>query len=88
MTGSTSNLGSHYYKIKRRRCPGGSALSSPVLNKPLVLVGVLVYSLLVGGLRWYGVIGDRGAYILFGVMLLDLAATHWLIRRRARGRDR
>ena len=59
---------------------------TPVLNKPIVLAGVIGYSLLVAALRWYRVIGDRGAYILFAVMVLDLAATHWLIRRRSRER--
>jgi hypothetical protein len=55
-----------------------------MLNKPLVAVGVVVYSALVGALRASGIIGDRGAYILFGVMVLDLAATHWLLGRRSR----
>jgi hypothetical protein len=57
------------------------------MNRPLVLGGVLAYSALVGGLRWYGVIGDLGAYILFGIMVLDLAATHWLLARMRRRRD-
>jgi hypothetical protein len=55
-----------------------------VLNRPLTLAGVLAYSILVGALRWYGVIGDRGALILFGIMVVDLAATHWLLARRSR----
>jgi len=63
---------------------GPPAYLPAVLIKPLILVGVLVYSVLVGLLRWHGVIGDRGAYILFGVMVLDLAATHWVLQRRAR----
>ena len=54
------------------------------MNKPLVLAGVVVYSLLVGGLRWYGVIGDIGSLVLFAVMVLDLAVTHWFLRRRSR----
>ena len=54
-----------------------------MLRKPLILIGVLVYSVLVGLLRWFGVIGDRGAFILFGIMVLDLAATHWVLQRRA-----
>jgi hypothetical protein len=57
-----------------------------VLNKPLVLFGVLLYSALVGGLRLLGVIGDRGAYLLFGLMVLDLGATHWLLARRSKRR--
>lgn len=55
-----------------------------VVNKPLVLGGVVAYSVLVGALRWYGVIGDLGSLILFGVMVVDLAATHWFLKRRAR----
>lgn len=54
------------------------------MNRPLILIGVVVYSLLVAGLRWYGVIGDLGSLILFGVMVVDLAATHWFLKRRAR----
>ncbi len=54
------------------------------MNKPLVLAGVVTYSVLVGALRWYGVIGDLGSLILFGVMVVDLAATHWFLKRRAR----
>ena len=55
-----------------------------MLNRPLTIAGVLAYSVLVGLLRWYGVIGDRGAFILFGIMVLDLAATHWLLARLRR----
>lgn len=55
-----------------------------MVNRPLTLAGVLLYAGLVGALRWYGVIGDRGAFILYGVMVLDLAATHWLLARRRR----
>lgn len=54
------------------------------MNKPLVLAGVITYSLLVGALRWYGVIADTGSLVLFGVMVVDLAATHWFLKRRAR----
>lgn len=54
------------------------------MNKPLVLAGVIVYSVIVAALRHFGVIGTTGTVVLFGVMLLDLAATHWLLRRRAR----
>jgi hypothetical protein len=57
-----------------------------MLNKPIVVAGVIAYSLLVGALRWFGLIGDRGAYFLFGIMVLDIAATHWLLRRRKRSR--
>ena len=56
-----------------------------MLNRPLTIAGVLAYSVLVGLLRSYGVIGDRGAFILFGIMVLDLAATHWLLARQRRG---
>ena len=56
------------------------------MNKPLVLAGVVTYSLLVAGLRWYGVVGDVGSFVLFGVMVVDLAATHWFLKRRARKR--
>ena len=55
-----------------------------IVNKPLVLAGVVTYSLLVAGLRWYGVIGDVGSFVLFGVMVADLALTHWFLKRRAR----
>ncbi len=58
------------------------------MHRPLTLAGVLAYSVLVGGLRWYGVIGDLGAYLLFGIMVLDLAATHWLLARMRRRRER
>jgi len=53
-----------------------------VVNRRLVLLGVVVYSALVAALRWFGVIGTRGTVVLFGVMVADLAATHWLLRRR------
>jgi hypothetical protein len=49
--------------------------------RPLVLAGVLLYSVLVGALRWLGVIGTTGTVVLFVVMVADLAATHWLLRR-------
>lgn len=64
----------------------GSGMFQSV-NRPLTLAGVLAYSLLVGALRWYGVVGDLGAYILFGIMVLDLVATHWLLARMRRRRD-
>ncbi|HWO89265.1 MAG TPA: hypothetical protein VNL98_08970 [Gemmatimonadales bacterium] len=54
------------------------------LNRPLVLAGVFAYSLLVAVLRWYGVIGDRGALLLYGLMVVDLVASHWLLERRSR----
>jgi hypothetical protein len=54
------------------------------VNKPLVLGGVLLYSVLVGALRASDVIGTRGTVVLLAVMVADLAATHWLLRRRAR----
>jgi hypothetical protein len=60
-------------------------VSAGFLNKPLVLAGVLLYSILVALLRVFGVIGTRGTIVLFAVMVGDLAATHWLLRRRARG---
>ncbi len=63
-----------------------SAIFRRVLNKPLVLFGVLLYSAVVGALRLLHVIGDRGAYVLFGLMVLDLAATHWLLARRSKRR--
>jgi uncharacterized protein YqgC (DUF456 family) len=56
------------------------------VNRPLVLVGVLVYSILVAVLRWLGVIGTTGTLVLFAVMAADLVATHWLLRRRGLGR--
>lgn len=59
-------------------------VSFGVLNKPIILAGVVAYSLLVGGLRHLGLIGDRGAFILFGFMVADLAATHWLLKRTKR----
>jgi uncharacterized membrane protein len=54
------------------------------VNKPLILAGVIIYSLLVAGLRWFGVIGDLGSLLLFGVMVADLVVTHWFLKRRAR----
>lgn len=56
------------------------------MNRALVLGGVLAYSILVGALRWLGVIGTRGTVVLLAVMVADLAATHWLLRRAGRGR--
>ncbi|MGD0484188.1 MAG: hypothetical protein ABSB58_05985 [Gemmatimonadales bacterium] len=56
------------------------------VNRPLVLAGVLAYSILVAVLRWLGVIGTRGTVVLFAVMVADLAATHRLLRRGSRGR--
>ena len=55
------------------------------VNRPLVLAGVLTYSILVGVLRWKGIIGPVGTLVLFGVMVADLAATHWLLRRHGGG---
>ena len=55
------------------------------VNRPLVVLGVVVYSVLVAALRWLGVIGTTGTLILFVVMVADLAATHWLLRRRGLG---
>ena len=60
-------------------------MSAGFLNKPLVLAGVLLYSILVALLRVFGVIGTRGTIVLFAVMVGDLVATHWLLRRHARG---
>ena len=54
--------------------------------RPLVLGGVLAYSILVGVLRHFGVIGTTGTIVLFAIMVLDLVATHWLVRRAARKR--
>ncbi len=54
--------------------------------RPLVLIGVLAYSILVAVLRWLGVIGTTGTVVLFAVMVGDLAATHWLLRRQGIGR--
>ncbi len=54
--------------------------------RPLVLGGVLAYSILIGLLRYFGVIGATGTIVLFAIMLLDLAATHWFIRRAVRKR--
>jgi uncharacterized protein YqgC (DUF456 family) len=56
------------------------------VNRPLVLLGVLAYSILVAVLRWTGVIATRGTVVLLVVMVADLAATHWLLRRRGLGR--
>ncbi len=56
------------------------------MNRPLVLGGVLAYSLLVGALRYFGMIGTTGTIVLFVIMVLDLVATHWLLRRTARRR--
>lgn len=54
--------------------------------RPVVFAGVLAYSILVGALRWLGVIGTTGTVVLFAVMVADLVATHWLMRRARRGR--
>jgi uncharacterized protein YqgC (DUF456 family) len=54
--------------------------------RPLVLGGVLAYSILVGALRYLHVIGTTGTVVLFAIMVVDLVATHWLIRRAARRR--
>ncbi len=54
------------------------------MNRALVLGGVLAYSILVAVLRYLGVIGTVGTVVLFGIMVLDLVATHWLLRRSAR----
>jgi len=59
-----------------RRMNGG------LVNRPLVLIGVIVYSVLVAALRCFGVIGTTGTVVLFAIMIADLAATHWLLRRR------
>jgi hypothetical protein len=56
------------------------------VNRPLILGGVLAYSILVGALRHFGVIGTTGTMVLFVIMVLDLVATHWLLRRAARRR--
>jgi hypothetical protein len=65
--------------------PGASrylgCVSGGFVLKPLVLAGVLLYSVLVGALRWLGIIGTTGTVVLFVVMVADLAATHWLLRR-------
>ena len=58
------------------------------MHRTLTVAGVVAYSALVGALRWYGVIGDRGAFVLFGIMVLDLAATNWLLARRRNRRTR
>lgn len=57
-----------------------------MLNRPLVLFGVLLYSVFVGALRLLGVIGDRGAYVLFAIGAVDLAVSHWLLSRRSKRR--
>ena len=56
------------------------------MSRPLVLGGVIAYSLLVAALRWLGVIGTVGTGVLFAIMVVDLVATHWLLRRTARRR--
>ena len=56
------------------------------VNRPLVVAGVVAYSVLVAILRQLGVIGTTGTLILFAVMVADLAATHRLLRRGSRGR--
>ena len=56
------------------------------VNRPLVIAGVLAYSILVAVLRWLGVIGTTGTVVLFAVMVADLAATHRLLRRGSQGR--
>jgi hypothetical protein len=57
-------------------------VSAVRVNRPLVILGVVVYSILVAVLRWLGVIGTAGTLLLFAVMVADLAATHWLLNRR------
>lgn len=54
------------------------------INRPLVVAGVVAYSVLVAVLRRLGVIGTTGTVILFAVMVVDLVATHLVLRRRAR----
>jgi hypothetical protein len=56
------------------------------VSRPLVLGGVVAYSILVGVLRHFGVIGTIGTVVLFAIMVLDLVATHWLLRRAPRRR--
>jgi hypothetical protein len=56
------------------------------VSRSLVLGGVLAYSILVGVLRHFRVIGTTGTVVLFAIMVLDLVATHWLMRRAARKR--
>jgi hypothetical protein len=56
------------------------------MSRALVLGGVLAYSILVAVLRHFGVIGTIGTVVLFAIMVLDLIATHWLLRRGARKR--
>lgn len=54
------------------------------MSKPLSIAGVVVYSVLVGALRYFGVIGTTGTVVLLAVMVVDLALTNWLLARRAR----
>ncbi|HXY70208.1 MAG TPA: hypothetical protein VEH62_12215 [Gemmatimonadales bacterium] len=56
------------------------------MSRPLVLGGVVAYSLLVAALRYFRIIATTGTIVLFAVMVADLAATHWLLRRAARRR--
>ena len=56
------------------------------VNRPLVLGGVVAYSVLVAALRWFHVIGTAGTVVLFAIMIVDLVATHWMLRRMARRR--
>ena len=56
------------------------------MNRPLVLGGVVAYSLLVAALRYFHVIGTAGTAVLFAIMIVDLVATHWMLRRMARRR--
>jgi len=56
------------------------------MSRPLVLGGVLAYSILVAALRHFRVISTTGTIVLFAVMVVDLVATHWLLRRAARRR--
>ncbi len=51
------------------------------MSRPLVLAGVLAYSVLVGALRYFGVIGTTGTIVLLAIMVADIVATHWLLRR-------
>jgi hypothetical protein len=70
------------HPLTDQRCAGYlGCVSSGYVIKPLVLAGVVLYSVLVGALRWFGVIGTTGTVVLFAVMVADLAATHWLLRR-------
>lgn len=56
------------------------------VNRPLVLGGVVAYSVLVAALRYFHVIGTAGTAVLFAIMIVDLVATHWMLRRMARRR--